>query len=128
MELGEIEKHELRHVMGKLGNEPNDEELDDMMKGVDINGDGNVDFNEFLALMSLRMDEGNRDPEEDLLDAFNMFDADGSGKIDRNEVSQLMKKLAQTLTEEEIDQIMDEVDTNRDGEISFEEFKSMMFS
>ena len=50
-----------------------------------------------------------------------------SGFIDRDEVRALMKKLAQTLTEEEIDAIMEEVDTDGDGEISFDEFRAMMF-
>jgi Ca2+-binding EF-hand superfamily protein len=63
-----------------------------------------------------------------LRDAFNMFDADRSGFIDRDEVRALMKKLAQTLTEDEISAIMEEVDTDGDGEISFEEFRAMMFS
>jgi len=113
--------------MGELGEQPNDEELEDMIRAVDLNGDGEIDFDEFISLMRLRMDERQRDPEEDLRDAFNMFDADRSGFIDRDEVRALMKKLAQTLTEEEIDAIMEEVDTDGDGEISFEEFRAMMF-
>ena len=56
------------------------------------------------------------------------FDTDRSGFIDRDEVRMLMKKLAQTLTDEEIGAIMNEVDTDGDGEISFEEFRAMMFS
>ena len=124
---GTIESHELRHVMGELGEQPTDEELEDMIRAVDLNGDGEIDFEEFISLMRLRMDERQRDPEEDLRDAFNMFDADRSGFIDRDEVRALMKKLAQTLTEEEIDAIMEEVDTDGDGEISFEEFRAMMF-
>ena len=39
-----------------------------------------------------------------------------------------MKKLAQTLTDDEIDAIMDAADSDGDGEISFEEFKHMMLS
>jgi calmodulin len=114
--------------MSKLGEHPTEEELEDMIHAVDLNGDGEIDFEEFISLMLLRMDEHQRDPEEDLRDAFNMFDADRSGSIDRDEVRMLMKKLAQDLTEEEIDAIMEEVDTDGDGEISFEEFRAMMFS
>jgi Ca2+-binding EF-hand superfamily protein len=114
--------------MSKLGETPTEDELEDMIRAVDLNGDGEIDFDEFIGLMRLRMDERQRDPEEDLRDAFNMFDADRSGYIDRDEVRLLMKKLAQTLTEEEIDAIMEEVDTDGDGEISFEEFRAMMFS
>lgn len=37
-----------------------------------------------------------------------------------------MANLGQALTDSELDDMMDEVDTNGDGEISFEEFKAMM--
>ena len=113
--------------MGELGEQPNDEELEDMIRAVDLNGDGEIDFEEFISLMRLRMDERQRDPEEDLRDAFNMFDADRSGFIDRDELLVRMKKLAQTLTEEEIDAKIEEVDTDGDGETSLQEFRSMMF-
>lgn len=126
--IGTIESSELSYVMSKLGEKPTDDELEDMIRAVDLNGDGEIDFEEFISLMRLRMDERQRDPEEDLRDAFNMFDADRSGYIDREEVRALMKKLAQTLTEEEIDAIMEEVDTDGDGEISFDEFRTLMFS
>mmetsp|Transcript_4733 Transcript_4733/g.7863 ORF Transcript_4733/g.7863 Transcript_4733/m.7863 type:complete len:153 (-) Transcript_4733:89-547(-) len=123
---GTIERHELRHVMGRLGEVLSDEEIEAMLRAVDKNGDGEIDFEEFVALMRLRAEHREEDPEAALLDAFNIFDADGSGSIDRDEVRVLMRKLAQTLTEDEIDDIMDEVDTDGDGQISFEEFKAML--
>ena len=97
-----------------------------MIVAVDTNGDGEIDFDEFLALMRLRMGESGDDAEKHLRDVFDMFDADGSGCIDRNEMRALMKKLAQDLTEEEITQIMEEVDQDGDGEISFDEFKLLV--
>lgn len=126
--IGTIEAHELSHVMTELGEKLTEDEIEDMIRAVDLNGDGVIDFEEFIALMRLRMGDNNRDPEEDLRDAFNMFDTDKSGSIDREEVKQLMKKLAQDLTAEELDAIMGEVDTDGDGEISFEEFRALMFS
>lgn len=123
---GTIETHELLHVMTKLGEQPTEEEIQEMIEAVDQNGDGEIDFDEFLALMRLRMGEDGDDAEEHLRDVFNMFDADGSGLIDRDELRTLMKKLAQSLTEDEITAIMEEVDLDGDGEISFEEFKLLM--
>ena len=109
-----------------MGDTPTDEEIEDMIVAVDTNGDGEIDFEEFLALMRLRMGESGDDAENHLREVFDMFDADGSGSIDRNEMRALMKKLAQDLTEEEITLIMEEVDTDGDGEISFEEFKMLV--
>ena len=93
---------------------------------VDENGDGEIDFDEFLTLMRLRMGDDGEDAEQNLRDVFEIFDADGSGSIDRNEMRLLMKKLAQDLTEEEITQIIEVVDEDGDGEISFEEFKKLV--
>lgn len=98
---GTIESHELKLVLANLGEIVTDEELEQMIKKLDKDGDGEIDFEEFVGLMKRRAKERNeRDPEEELRDAFNIFDADGSGFIDRNEVRLLMKKLAQDLTDE----------------------------
>jgi Ca2+-binding EF-hand superfamily protein len=123
---GTIELHELQQVMQKLGQNPTEAELIEMISSVDDNGDHEIDFNEFLILMKSRI--GERDPEKELRDAFAVFDTDGSGSIDRNELMKLMKKLGQALTEGELDAMMDEVDENGDGVISFEEFKSLMLN
>lgn len=124
--IGTIELHELQQVMQKLGQNPTEAELIEMISSVDDNGDHEIDFNEFLILMKSRI--GERDPERELRDAFAVFDTDGSGSIDRNELMKLMKKLGQALTDGELDAMMDEVDANGDGVISFEEFKQLMQS
>lgn len=112
--------------MKELGDKPTDEEIQDMINLVDENGDNEIDFDEFLTLMRLRMGDSGEDAEQNLRDVFDIFDADGSGYIDRNEMRTLMKKLAQDLTEEEITQIMDEVDQDGDNQISFEEFRLLV--
>lgn len=124
LDVGTIELHELQQVMRKLGQNPSEAELIEMINSVDDNGDNEIDFEEFLILMKSRI--GERDPEKELRDAFAVFDTDGSGSIDRKELKRLMKKLGQALSEAELDAMMEEVDQNGDGEISFEEFKAMM--
>jgi Ca2+-binding EF-hand superfamily protein len=121
---GTIELDELQQVMRKLGQNPTEKDLLEMIKSVDDNGDHEIDFEEFLILMKSRI--GTLDPEQELRDAFAVFDTDGSGAIDRKELKRLMKKLGQALSEAEIDAMMNEVDENGDGEISFEEFKALM--
>ena len=61
--------------------------------------------------------------EEKLKDAFKLFDADGSGKISRAEIEKVLHIGKQS---KEIDAIMAKHDTNKDGEIDFQEFLSMM--
>ena len=54
---------ELGTVMRSLGQNPNEEELDDMIKEIDEDGNGTVDFEEFLIMMSKKMKETDSDEE-----------------------------------------------------------------
>lgn len=113
--------------MKSLGQNPTEKELVQMISSVDDNGDNEIDFEEFLILMSSKKPNKN-DPDKELKDAFAVFDADGSGTISKSELKKLMKNLGQTLSDPELDAMMEEVDTDGNGEIDFAEFKSMMVS
>jgi len=125
---GTITLVELKEVMRSLGQNPTEQELIQMINSVDDNGDNEIDFEEFLILMSSKNQGGKNDPDKELRDAFAVFDSDGSGSISRDELKKLMKQLGQTLSDAELDAMMDEVDTDGNGEIDFEEFKFMMTS
>ena len=54
-----------------------------------------------------------------------MFDKDGGGSISTDEIKQVLS-FGQNLDEAVIQQIINQVDANGDGEISYEEFAAMM--
>ena len=57
------------------------------------------------------------------LDAiFGQFDVDGSGDITAIEFRKAMRLISLTLTDQEIDKIMQRVDANMDGVVSYIEF------
>ena len=49
---GYISSAELRHVMTNLGEKLTDEEVDEMIREADIDGDGQVNYEEFVAMMT----------------------------------------------------------------------------
>ncbi|NXA79820.1 CALMS protein, partial [Thryothorus ludovicianus] len=49
---GYISAAELRHVMTNLGEKLTDEEVDEMIKEADCNGDGQVNYEEFVRMMT----------------------------------------------------------------------------
>ena len=52
---GTITTKELGTVMRSLGQNPTEAELQDMINEVDADGNGTIDFPEFLALMARKM-------------------------------------------------------------------------
>ena len=55
---GTITTKELGTVMRSLGQNPTEAELQDMINEVDADGNGTIDFPEFLALMARKMKVG----------------------------------------------------------------------
>ena len=55
-----------------------------MINEVDADGNGTIDFPEFLSLMARKMKD--TDTEEELIEAFKVFDRDGNGFISAAEL------------------------------------------
>ena len=95
-----------------------------MLKAVDVNGDGKIDYTEFIAAAfqkDLLLSSQN------LRAAFQIFDKDGDGSISREELKQVFGDGHVSKRGEQVwDEIMNEVDKNQDGEIQFEEFEEAM--
>ncbi|WP_449418233.1 EF-hand domain-containing protein [Phormidium nigroviride] len=113
---GAISAEELGQVMRSLGQSPSETELRDMIKEVDVDLSGSIDFEEFKALIVSQ--QGDRTSRLKL--AFSVFDEDGSGQITVNELRSVMSQFG--LTDKELNEIVQEVDHDGDASIDFEEF------
>lgn len=67
-EDGTISVTELAVVMRSLGQRPSETELRDMVNEWDANGNGTIEFNEFLQMMSKKLQFS--DGEDELKEAF----------------------------------------------------------
>ena len=123
---GTITTKELGTVMRSLGQNPTEAELADMINEVDADGNGTIDFPEFLTMMARKMKD--TDSEEEILEAFKVFDKDGNGFISAAELRHIMTNLGEKLTDEEVDEMLREADIDGDGQINYEEFVKMMMS
>ncbi|XP_034324178.1 calmodulin-beta-like [Crassostrea angulata] len=122
-----ISAGELGTVMRNLGLNPTEEDVKKMISDVDKDANGFVDFNEFVSMM-LKFQERPVDPEEQYLEAFRVFDQDGNGFISPTELQSVMTSLGETLSEEEIKDMIQEADMDRDGQVNYTEFVKVMIN
>ncbi|KAM3349129.1 hypothetical protein ACQJBY_022330 [Aegilops geniculata] len=123
---GCITTKELGTVMRSLGQNPTEAELQDMINEVDADGNGTIDFPEFLNLMARKMKD--TDSEEELKEAFRVFDKDQNGFISAAELRHVMTNLGEKLTDEEVDEMVREADVDGDGQINYDEFVKVMMA
>ncbi|KAG2469157.1 CAM2B protein, partial [Polypterus senegalus] len=116
---GTITTKELGTVMRSLGQNPTEAELQDMINEVDADGNGTIDFPEFLTMMARKMKD--TDSEEEIREAFRVFDKDGNGYISAAELRHVMTNLGEKLTDEEVDEMIREADIDGDGQVNYEE-------
>ena len=121
---GTIDAKELKVAMRALGFEPKKEEIKKMISDIDKDGNGTIDFNEFLDMMTAKMSE--KDSREEILKAFRLFDDDEKGKICFRNLKRVAKELGETMTDEELVEMIEEADRDGDGEINEEEFLRIM--
>ena len=123
---GFITAKELAKVMRSLNHEASDSDVEELFAEVDINRNGKICIEEFVALINKRNKE--TDPEEEVINAFKVFDKEGNGSIASIDLKHLMTTLGDKITEEEIDEMLRDADIDGDGYINYEEFVRMIMN
>ena len=138
---GNITHDELKHVVKNLDGtgfiSPSElrylrENIDDIIADIDKDGDGEINYGEFVDMM-IHLKEQFK--QQDMRELFRTFDKDNSGSITaaepRKAVSQLdgiglMSVMEQREMMENLDAMINEADTDGDGTVDYEEFVAMM--
>lgn len=100
------------------------EQVERIMKEVDTDRNGFIDYTEFLKAS---LDQRKLLSKQNLSEAFGLFDQDASGTISAQEVRKVLER-GNMMQEEVWTQIIQEVDVNGDGEIDLKEFELLLMS
>ncbi|KAF8657998.1 hypothetical protein HU200_059458 [Digitaria exilis] len=117
---GHLTIEELRKGLQSIGHNVNDSDVDMLMEAADIDGNGTLDCKEFVTV-SIHLKKIRS--EDHLPKVFSYFDKNGSGYI---EIDELKEALSPRGDQKAIDDIILDVDKDKDGKISYEEFELMM--
>lgn len=120
---GKITIDELKHGLHKMGHQIPDADVQILMEAADVDGDGLLDYGEFVAISIHIRKIGN---DEHLHKAFAYFDKNESGYIEIEELSESLSDDLGPNHDEVINAIIRDVDSDKDGKISYEEFAAMM--
>jgi len=121
---GSVDMNELGGLMQALGISLEEDEKGCMMKEFDRDNSGSISFDEFWTYMQRR--SGSMDANEIVKDVFAMMDQDGSGSVTTAEFIDVMEKLGTNLSKREIEELVKEIDSGGDNEISLQEFADVL--
>jgi len=114
-------------ILRTLGQNFEEKDLKELIEEIDIDGSGELEFDEFLTLTARYLvDEDSEAMQEELREAFRMYDKEGNGYINVSALREILRALDDKLTEDELDEMIAEIDTDGSGTVDFDEFMEMM--
>merc|ERR1712094_122431 len=110
---GQIDIRELKAAMRALGFEVKNEELKKMVSDIDNDGNGTIEFGEFLQMMTGKI--GEKDTREDIEKVFKLFDDDNTNKISFRNLARVAEELGENIDDEELQDMINQADRDGDG-------------
>ena len=111
-------------AMRALGFEPRREEIKTIISAHIEEGSDLITLDQFVTIMSGKIAE--KGAREEIMKAFRLFDDDQSGKISFKNLKRVAQELGETLTDEELKEMIQEADQDNDGEVNQDEFLRIM--
>ncbi|GMH82010.1 hypothetical protein TrVE_jg5283 [Triparma verrucosa] len=121
---GSIDIKELKAAFRALGFQVKKAEIKQMMGDVDKSDSESVSFDDFVEMCGPKMI--GRDTREEIMKVFSLFDDDTTGAISFRNLKRVATELGENLTDEELQEMIDEADRDGDGLINEDEFFRVM--
>ncbi|KAI8824298.1 uncharacterized protein EV422DRAFT_315601 [Fimicolochytrium jonesii] len=133
---GTINVREFRDLCYDMGYFLSDKELSMAIKLLDVDGNGEISYGEFInwwqredRFAALKLSQGELAELTEISTEFQRFDKDHSGCIDVREFRMLYADLVKRhMTKKTLAGTLEELDHNRDGKVSFNEYVNWVIS
>jgi len=115
---------DIQNAMKKLGHNISGDWLESMEDEIDAEGTGYINFDEFCEIVRKKMQAD--EDERELKEIFRVLDKEKKGEVNTSELRWILKNLGDDLTEDDIDDMIADVDTDGSGWVDYEEFAKLM--
>ncbi|XP_046557385.1 troponin C-like isoform X2 [Haliotis rubra] len=123
---GRVSTKDIGSVFKGLGLQVDEETLKGWTDDLDEEATGAIDFDQFKQIFELKLKQD--EDERELRDAFRVLDKNHKGTIGVDDLKWILKSLGDDLSDEEIEAMITETDTDGSGTVDYEEFKNLMTS
>jgi len=124
---GSIPCEMVADILRLMGQPFNKKTLDELIEEVDADKSGRLEFEEFITLAAkFIVEEDDEAMAKELREAFRLYDKEGNGYIPTSCLKEILHELDDQLTNEELDGIIEEIDSDGSGTVDFDEFMEMM--
>mmetsp|Transcript_79798 Transcript_79798/g.182817 ORF Transcript_79798/g.182817 Transcript_79798/m.182817 type:complete len:194 (+) Transcript_79798:63-644(+) len=121
---GMVDARELKAAMLAVGFDVPKPKISNMLRTMGLNDHSQVRYEQFAEMMAVRMPE--KESREEIHRIFQLFDEDGTGKLNFRNLKRVALEIGETLTDEDLRDMVDETDRDGDGLIGPEEFYLVM--
>lgn len=123
---GNISIDKLNSLLFSLKQYITKEELNNILKEEGLDKSETIDFNQFLKILDNKVNQKIIDEDEYLRNLFDTMDRNKNGVISLHELRYIVLHSNEEISEEDIELLMESVDQDKDGFISYNEFLSIM--
>lgn len=106
--------------MISLGFEAKNGAIFQMISDLDADGNGSIDFEEWLTLMTKKVND--KDSRSNIAKVFALYDDERTSFISIKNLRRVAQELGEEISEEELQEMITRADTDQDGLVSEEEF------
>jgi len=121
---GTIDPRELKAAMQSLGFDNKNPTVYQMIADLDREFSTSIDFEEFLDAITNKL--GDKESRDGISKIFSLFDDDKTGNITMKNLKRVAKELGETMSEEELREMIERADSQGNGEITMDDFYTIM--
>merc|ERR1712080_196871 len=126
-EEGAIPAENVGNILSMMGLKVKPTALQSIIEEIDEDGSGLLEFGEFCQLAAkFLVEEDEEGLKKELKEAFRIYDKEGNGFISTQTLKEILKELDNKLTEDDLENIIEEVDEDGSGTLDFDEFMAML--